>query len=425
MRVVNTIHRYYPADGGAERHLHAINCALVQRGDAVHVATSDAADFALFWDRRARRVAQATGVADGVTVERFAVRPPAGGALTFRALQAAQVALSRLGAPVALLAALSRQAPRVPELWRWAATTTRPFDLVAGMYSGLPAFAAAGLALARRQHIPFVLYPLTHLGAGKRPGRDRVSRLYTLRHQIALARAADAVVAQTTVERDFFSAHGVRPARISVVGPGVDADAARGADGAAFRARYAIANPFVLTIGPAVADKGIPDLLRALRRLWAAGRAVDLVQIGAPSAEFARLAAVLTPAERARLHLPGRVSDADKRDALAAATIFALPSRTDSFGIVYLEAWLHGLPVIGARAWGVSDVITGGADGLLVPFGDVPALAAALADLLDDPPRAHAYGAAGRAKTLAQHTWGDKTAQIAALYTALVAQGGR
>ncbi|MFN8515884.1 MAG: glycosyltransferase [Chloroflexia bacterium] len=58
---------------------------------------------------------------------------------------------------------------------------------------------------------------------------------------------------------------------------------------------------------------------------------------------------------------------------LAAASIFALPSRTDSFGITFLEAWCNGVPVIGARAGSIPDVIDDGEDELLVPFGDVPA----------------------------------------------------
>src|SRR3712207_7592070 len=53
----------------------------------------------------------------------------------------------------------------------------------------------------------------------------------------------------------------------------------------------------------------------------------------------------------------------DKRDLNAAGQVFCMPSRTDSFGIVYLEAWLNGVPVIGANAGGVPEVISDGVDG--------------------------------------------------------------
>ena len=82
-----------------------------------------------------------------------------------------------------------------------------------------------------------------------------------------------------------------------------------------------------------------------------------------------------------------------------------MPSRTDSFGIVYLEAWLNGVPVIGARAGGVPEVITDGVDGYLVDFGDVAALANRIELLLRRPEAARALGEAGRRKVLAEHKW--------------------
>ena len=130
----------------------------------------------------------------------------------------------------------------------------------------------------------------------------------------------------------------------------------------------------------------------------------------------------LPPADRAWLHVLGSVDDAEKRDLLAAADVFAMPSRTDSFGIVYLEAWLYRKPVIGARTWGVMDVIEDGRDGLLVPFGDVPALAAALSGLLADASRRAEMGAYGAEKVYRMHTWDVKYPLVRDLYFRLVAE---
>jgi glycosyltransferase involved in cell wall biosynthesis len=110
------------------------------------------------------------------------------------------------------------------------------------------------------------------------------------------------------------------------------------------------------------------------------------------------------------------VDDATKRDLLAACTMLVTPSRVDSFGIAFLEAWLYRKPVIGSTAWGMADVVSAGADGLLTPFGDVDALAAAIARLLHDPALAERLGAAGEAKVYAQHTWAQKYAMLAELY---------
>jgi glycosyltransferase involved in cell wall biosynthesis len=122
-------------------------------------------------------------------------------------------------------------------------------------------------------------------------------------------------------------------------------------------------------------------------------------------AHFEQFYAALPAAERARTRLLGFVPDQTRRDALAAANVFVLPSRTDSFGIVYLEAWCYEVPVVGALAGGVPEVIDHGVNGLLVPFGDVDALAAAIGRLLDDSELARAFGQLGQRKVLHHLTW--------------------
>jgi glycosyltransferase involved in cell wall biosynthesis len=107
-------------------------------------------------------------------------------------------------------------------------------------------------------------------------------------------------------------------------------------------------------------------------------------------------------------------------DLLAAMDVFAMPSRTESFGIVYLEAWAYGKPVIGAQTWGVSDVIDHRKDGLLVPFGDVPALVEAIAELLDHPGVRARMGARGQDKVSRLHTWDRKYAILHCAYREVV-----
>jgi glycosyltransferase involved in cell wall biosynthesis len=91
-----------------------------------------------------------------------------------------------------------------------------------------------------------------------------------------------------------------------------------------------------------------------------------------------------------------------------------MPSRTDSFGIVFLEAWANGLPVVAAAAGGVSEVVEHERTGLLVPFGDVAALAAALVRLASDRSFASKLGQAGAEHVAHGFTWDDKFARLAA-----------
>jgi glycosyltransferase involved in cell wall biosynthesis len=153
-----------------------------------------------------------------------------------------------------------------------------------------------------------------------------------------------------------------------------------------------------------------------MRRLWATGSDATLALIGAPLAHFTTYYEQLPAEAKARIRLLPYAPDDVKRDALAAADVFAMPSRTDSFGIAYLEAWCYGVPVVGARAGGVPDVIADEVDGLLVPFGDAVAIAEAIGRLLRDRDLARRMGAAGRAKVLRELTWDHVYAQARAVY---------
>ncbi|NTW03037.1 MAG: glycosyltransferase family 4 protein, partial [Oscillochloris sp.] len=241
-----------------------------------------------------------------------------------------------------------------------------------------------------------------HLGE---PGNSQILRYYSMPHQINLLRRCDAVATMTSLERDFLLACGVSAGRLHTVGAGVTPAELVGGDGERFRQTQCIAGPIVLSVGTAAFDKGTVHVLEAMRKLWASGSDAIWVQCGPLMGHFEQIYAGLPEAERARTRVLGYVSDQVRHDALAAADVYAQPSRTDSFGITYLEAWCYGVPVVGARAGGVPAVISHAVDGLLVPFGDVPALTEAITQLLSDRELARAMGAVGQAHVYRSMTW--------------------
>jgi len=423
VRILHLIQRYWPVFGGAEVHFGEVSAFLAAQGHQVEVVTTDALDFELFWDPRRRRLDRLEDTHQGVHIRRFPVHNLPGNMLTYSALRRMLWLLSGLRRiPPAWIAALSRYTPWTPELRRWLATTDEPFDLVAGMNICFEPLLEAGLRFARRRGIPFAIYPLTHLGAGAKPGADALGRFYTMRHQVDTVLRSDALFAQTPAERDFYVSCGMPASRIVVAGPGVHPEAVLGGDGRRFRQRHDIpaATPLVLALSAMAYDKGTVHVVEAVRQLWRQGRDVELVLIGALLTPFQHYLERLPVADCGRIRVLGPVSEEEKRDALAAADIFALPSRTDSFGIVYLEAWVYRKPVIGARTWGVTDVIADGEDGCIVPFGDVPALADTIARLADNPELRAALGERGEQKVYAQHTWAQKHALVHQRYLDLV-----
>ncbi len=420
MRILHIIQRYWPARGGAEAHLGEISRRLAAEGHQVTVATTDAWDFELFWDPRCRRLAELGTYRDGVHILRFPVHHLPLPGLAYPAIRRLLWMFSWLRSiPVRWLFRLARFTPWVPGLWRWLDSTSERFDIVAGMTICFEPLLEAGFRFARRRGVPFVVYPLTHLGAGSEPGKDALSRFYTMRHQIELVRQSDVVIAQTPTERTFYIQHGVPPERILVAGPGVNPENVMGGHGERFRSRYGAHGPLVASISNLSYDKGTFHLIEAIRRLRREGRDVVLALVGTVLQPFQRYWEKMAPEDREGILLLGQIDHDEKRDLLAACDVFAMPSRTDSFGIVYLEAWLYRKPVIAARTWGVTDVVQDGEDGLVVPFGDVEALARAIAFLLDRPDLRETMGTKGAQKVMSLHVWDQKYPLIRDFYVRL------
>ncbi len=420
MRILHLHHRYWPGVGGGEIYFHEFSARLVADGHDVTVATSDALAPTAYWDPKAARLSELTAEHDGVHIRRFPLRHLPGSPLAYSLWRYhVFLRLTRI-LPVERSLRLSRYTPWVPSLWQWVAETPERFDLIAAMSVLYEPFVAAGQALAHRLNVPFVVYPLTHLGAAARPGSDQVGRYYTMKHQHELVRRAERVITITGGERDYYVSRGLQRERFAVASPGVDPAALPVGDGDRFRQKHKIAGPLVAFVASLTPDKGCNALVEAVARLWTRGVNVELALAGTRLAAFDNFMAAQPEAVRNRVRVLGVVDDAEKQDLLAAASLFAMPSRTDSFGIAYLEAWLAGLPVIGARAWTMDDVIADGVDGLLVPYNDAVALSDAIAALLADPARRAAMGAAGRAKTVSRYTWDNAYQSVLSTYRELV-----
>jgi glycosyltransferase involved in cell wall biosynthesis len=84
------------------------------------------------------------------------------------------------------------------------------------------------------------------------------------------------------------------------------------------------------------------------------------------------------------------------RDLLGTGDIFVVASHAEALGVVHMEAMALGLPVVGTTTDGALEVVEHGVCGLLVPPGNVEALAAAIEELAENPKRRRAFGLCGR-----------------------------
>jgi glycosyltransferase involved in cell wall biosynthesis len=410
MRIAHFIQRYPPALGGSEAYFARLGRYLAAAGDDVTVFTSTALDLNAFWSWSGRSLPAGQTIEDGVEVRRYDLWHCPGRRYLLKALSLVPVpAWQRLTLPCN---------PISFGMWRDAGWPDRPFDLVHASAFPYAWPIACGLRLARRLEVPFVLTPFLHLGDPDCPN-DPTRRAYTTPALLSLLREADAVFVQTEGECQAVRDHGISPERVVLQGLGVDPDECSRGDRLRTRRAWGAADEDVIVghLANNSEEKGSADLLRAVQLLWQAGHRFRVVLAGGEMPNFHRFWAGFTPG--GPVQRLGRLDDQQKRDFFAALDLFALPSRSDSFGLVLLEAWANGLANVAYRAGGIADVIRHDRDGLLVPCGNIPALASALERLITDSCLRRRLGYAGRERAQQELCWTGKLELVRRTYEQL------
>jgi glycosyltransferase involved in cell wall biosynthesis len=169
-------------------------------------------------------------------------------------------------------------------------------------------------------------------------------------------------------------------------------------------------------------NKGAVYLLRAMARLRRSAD-VHLYLVGGPSA-----APRVAPTEIARLGIEdrvtivGRVSEQELAGWYRRAQVLVSPSLYEGFGLPAAEAMASGTAVIASDGGALPELVADGETGLVVPAGDVDALAGAIASLAADAKRCRRMGEAGLARALAMFTWPQTAAATEALYAEVLRQ---
>ena len=321
----------------------------------------------------------------------------------------------------------------------------QPFEVVrepTGVLLPTPAVARRAAALAREHGCDRVWFgaaaPLGLLADGLRRNAG-VTRAVALTHgheigwaalpgarQLLrrIARGNDVVTylgeyQRTRLDR---ALHGLTD--LQRLAPGVDVEAFHpGVDGSAVRARYALTGrPVIVCVSRLVPRKGQDMLIRALPavRRRVPDAALLLVSGGPYRPKLERLAR--EQGVESDVVFTGSVPWAELPAHYAAGDVYAMPCRTraagldvEGLGIVYLEASATGLPVVGGDSGGAPDAVREGETGYVVGGRDVEALAARLTELLADPAKAKAMGAAGRAWVEQEWRWAKQAERMSRL----------
>lgn len=120
-------------------------------------------------------------------------------------------------------------------------------------------------------------------------------------------------------------------------------------------------------------------------------------------------------------HVIGAVALSEVHQYYLQASLFCLPTRREPFGIVFLEAYAHKLPVVSSDLGALPDIVEEGESGFLVKVNDIELLAKRLITLLGDPKKCQAFGQKGYQSFVENYTW-EKTADTMANHINLVLQ---
>ncbi len=397
MKILHLVHRSWPYHGGAERYVLEHALAGERWGHSSVICTTDAWDMSWLVSRSGSSIVRREDLYNGVEIKRFPViHPP-----FQNILRATLRRLSRCGPD-----RYYYPNPFIPSLHRWL-SVDRGFDFVHA--NAMPFMLYEGWRYSRKHGTGLASVPLPNVGEKYR----RISPLYYFDGcQEDILRNSSFVVAQSSFEKKIYADMGLYPERILQLGCGIDPAEFVNADPESVMKRFGIEKPLVLSLTAHCRERGTEHILAACRNLWMKGYKFTLLLAGPvlPEVEeyFADTSESIGKFDD-NIVLTDYVSNRDRIDLLAASDILLQPSRLDSFGIVLLEAWMSGKPVIGCWSGAMPDIISDGINGFLVSWGDTATLSNRIRILLDNPELGLSMGEKGRKSVLERWTWDKVT----------------
>jgi glycosyltransferase involved in cell wall biosynthesis len=289
-----------------------------------------------------------------------------------------------------------------------------PFSLVYERYS---LWSFAGMEYARQRNTPGLLEVNAPLIEEQAEHRGLVDRAGAERVRDRVFAAATALLAVSDEVADHLESFPATHGRVHVVPNGVNPERFPPALKASLPA---VAGTFTVGfVGTMKPWHGLDDLLEAFALLHAQSRHNRLLVVG-DGVERERLAAEVSSRGLATaVQFTGAVAPCEVAGLLASMDVAVAPyPRLASFYFSPLKVYEYmaaGLPVVASRAGQLEKLIEGGVTGLLVPPGDVGALAAALQRVRREPELRRRLGQAARAKVFRDHTWDEAVHRILSL----------
>jgi glycosyltransferase involved in cell wall biosynthesis len=398
LKILHLIHRTWPYHGGAERYVWEHALAAKRWGYSSTIAATDAWDMAWLVSKSGRHIHPGRFTHEGIEILRFPVAHP-----PFQNVLRAVFRRLGSGGPDRFF----YPNPFIPRFDRWI-EKAEGFDLVHA--NAMPFLIHGGYRYSTRKNVPLVTVPHANLGTAD----HRIQPLhYFAGDQPKILRNSALVVAQNRYELSVYTdEYKVSEKNTMVLGSGINPGDWENADGSLARRAFSIpgGKKIVLSVTSHCVDKGSTTLLDSSIDLWNTGVDFVLVLAGPVQEDFRlHLNARAADIPQDKLVVTGYISEEIRKHLFQAADVVAAPSRLDAFGIVLLDGWISGKPVIGCNAGGMPDIISHGEDGFIINFGDRKGLSQNIRTLIENEDLAGKMGGNGRRKTLEKYTWQKMT----------------
>ncbi len=404
--------RYFPSISGAEFYIQRIaELMSADYGFYVEISTSNAIDFKSLRESRGKLIKPKEkyfNEVNGLRVRRFPIN--------YNLNEKEKILLIKnipsykdLNLSVILLKEMIKNGPFLSSALEYFFNLDEfNFDLIHATY--FPYFnVLLSLILGKKFNVPVILTPFFHFSNPR----------YLEPLLFGVLKKFDLLLACTETEKEILtSIAGVPSEKIRVVPMGVDFNI--------FDKKFSKKEPFqfknhffhsketnyrmVLFCGYKNYEKGAISILKAIPHILKRLKKIYFVFIGPTTEAYNRELSKIKKNPKVKIinltpdNLKGYF-DEKKIAAFMETDIYLMPSRSDAFGISFLEAWAAGKPVIGAKIGATPDVIRNNIDGCLVNFDDPIDISNKVVKLLKNKRLRKRLGKNGRAKTMSHHTW--------------------
>ncbi|MFZ5524127.1 MAG: glycosyltransferase [Pseudomonadota bacterium] len=272
------------------------------------------------------------------------------------------------------------------------------------VHSIMPKTGLLAMLAARLAGVPVRMHTFTgQVWANKQGWKRAALKMFDM----MIVALATHILVDSPSQRDFLVAEGVLPqGKGEVIGHG----SICGVDQSRFHTDAQVretvreelgigsTQTMILFLGRLNRDKGMLNLAAAFAEIASRRTDVVLVLVGAEEdVSFAQVQQICGT-HRERLRRVGFTPYPERY--MAAADVFCLPSYREGFGQVIIEAAACGVPTVASRIYGITDAVEDGTTGILFAAGDVPALASALSELIEDRALRKRMGEAARIRAL-------------------------